>query len=191
MNEPARRAEGAHREPRLDERRDQDEGAGEVGRVHPQDRLPRQVARLDRPGDQPRQLLRQRRSPRTQFNYGWQLAKIGKPVDQTEWGMTPQTVNAYYNPLQQRDHVPGRDPAAAVLRPQGRRRAQLRRHRRGDRPRDDARLRRPGQPLRAHGQLRELVDEGRCREVHGADRQAGRAVRRLYRGAGDRTSTAS
>jgi len=27
------------------------------------------------------------------------VAKIGKPVDRTEWGMTPQTVNAYYNPL--------------------------------------------------------------------------------------------
>ena len=26
------------------------------------------------------------------------LAKIGKPVDKTEWGMTPPTVNAYYNP---------------------------------------------------------------------------------------------
>jgi putative endopeptidase len=28
-----------------------------------------------------------------------QLEKWGKPVDRTEWGMTPQTVNAYYNPL--------------------------------------------------------------------------------------------
>ena len=27
------------------------------------------------------------------------IAKIGKPVDRTEWGMTPPTVNAYYNPL--------------------------------------------------------------------------------------------
>jgi putative endopeptidase len=27
------------------------------------------------------------------------LAKIGKPVDRKEWFMTPQTVNAYYNPL--------------------------------------------------------------------------------------------
>ena len=26
-------------------------------------------------------------------------AKWGKPVDKSEWGMTPQTVNAYYNPL--------------------------------------------------------------------------------------------
>lgn len=27
------------------------------------------------------------------------LAKYGKPVDRSEWGMTPQTINAYYNPL--------------------------------------------------------------------------------------------
>lgn len=27
------------------------------------------------------------------------LAKLGKPVDKKEWQMTPQTVNAYYNPL--------------------------------------------------------------------------------------------
>src|SRR4029077_20292869 len=27
-----------------------------------------------------------------------ELKKIGKPVDRTEWGMTPPTVNAYYNP---------------------------------------------------------------------------------------------
>lgn len=27
------------------------------------------------------------------------LARIGKPVDRLEWGMTPPTVNAYYNPL--------------------------------------------------------------------------------------------
>src|ERR671938_336103 len=26
------------------------------------------------------------------------LAKIGKPVDRNEWGMSPPTVNAYYNP---------------------------------------------------------------------------------------------
>ncbi|MCQ2182173.1 MAG: M13 family metallopeptidase [Bacteroidales bacterium] len=26
------------------------------------------------------------------------MSKLGKPTDKTEWGMTPQTVNAYYNP---------------------------------------------------------------------------------------------
>ena len=30
--------------------------------------------------------------------YKEEIGKIGKPVDKTEWGMTPPTVNAYYNP---------------------------------------------------------------------------------------------
>ncbi len=33
-----------------------------------------------------------------EFAFNYNLNKIGKPVDKTEWGMTPQTVNAYYNP---------------------------------------------------------------------------------------------
>ena len=33
-----------------------------------------------------------------EFEFNRELEKIGKPVDKTEWGMTPQTVNAYYNP---------------------------------------------------------------------------------------------
>ncbi len=32
------------------------------------------------------------------FEEARQLARIGKPVDRLEWGMTPPTVNAYYNP---------------------------------------------------------------------------------------------
>ncbi|RLD40515.1 MAG: M13 family peptidase [Bacteroidetes bacterium] len=32
------------------------------------------------------------------FEFDRTLEKIGKPVDKSEWGMTPQTVNAYYNP---------------------------------------------------------------------------------------------
>ena len=46
------------------------------------------------------------------YNTAWQLGKIGKPVDRTEWGMTPQTVNAYYNPLQNEIVFP-----AAILQP--------------------------------------------------------------------------
>ena len=33
-----------------------------------------------------------------QFDMAYELSKIGKPVDPTEWQMTPQTVNAYYDP---------------------------------------------------------------------------------------------
>jgi putative endopeptidase len=32
------------------------------------------------------------------FEVSRDIGKIGKPVDKTEWGMTPPTVNAYYNP---------------------------------------------------------------------------------------------
>ncbi len=34
-----------------------------------------------------------------QFDYDFELAKVGNPVDRSEWNMTPQMVNAYYNPL--------------------------------------------------------------------------------------------
>ena len=47
-----------------------------------------------------------------EFNYKWNLGKIGKPVDKTEWGMSPQTVNAYYNPLANEIVFP-----AAILQP--------------------------------------------------------------------------
>ncbi|WP_074865876.1 M13-type metalloendopeptidase [Lysobacter enzymogenes] len=47
-----------------------------------------------------------------EFNYKWSLGKIGQPVDKTEWGMSPQTVNAYYNPLQNEIVFP-----AAILQP--------------------------------------------------------------------------
>ena len=46
------------------------------------------------------------------FNYRFNLSQIGKPVDRTEWGMTPQTVNAYYNPLANEIVFP-----AAILQP--------------------------------------------------------------------------
>jgi putative endopeptidase len=33
-----------------------------------------------------------------QWEYNYEMNKLGKPVDRAEWGMTPPTVNAYYNP---------------------------------------------------------------------------------------------
>lgn len=41
-----------------------------------------------------------------QFNFNRELAKIGKPVDKTEWGMSPPTVNAYYDPQQNNVNFP-------------------------------------------------------------------------------------
>lgn len=32
------------------------------------------------------------------FSFAYQVAKLGKPVDRKEWGMSPQTINAYFNP---------------------------------------------------------------------------------------------
>ena len=48
----------------------------------------------------------------TAFNYRWELDKIGKPVDKDEWGMTPQTINAYYDPQRNEIVFP-----AAILQP--------------------------------------------------------------------------
>ena len=46
------------------------------------------------------------------FNHTWRMGKIGKAVDRAEWRMTPQTVNASYNPLQNEITFP-----AAILQP--------------------------------------------------------------------------
>ncbi len=46
------------------------------------------------------------------FEWNRELAKLDKPVDKTEWGMTPQTVNAYYNPTMNEIVFP-----AAILQP--------------------------------------------------------------------------
>nr|ARK13496.1 peptidase M13 [Fibrella sp. ES10-3-2-2] len=34
-----------------------------------------------------------------QWSYNYMINRLGKPVDKTEWGMTPPTVNAYYSPV--------------------------------------------------------------------------------------------
>ena len=47
-----------------------------------------------------------------QFNHAYRVAKIGKPVDRTDWGMTPQTVNAYYSAQKNEIVFP-----AAILQP--------------------------------------------------------------------------
>lgn len=46
------------------------------------------------------------------FEMDYMLAQAGKPVDRSRWGMTPQTVNAYYNPTTNEICFP-----AAILQP--------------------------------------------------------------------------
>lgn len=47
-----------------------------------------------------------------EFDYNEMLGKFGKPIDRNEWGMFPQTVNAYYNPTMNEIVFP-----AAILQP--------------------------------------------------------------------------
>jgi len=47
-----------------------------------------------------------------EFEYRYALKKLGGPVDRTEWYMSPQTINAYYNPLGNEIVFP-----AAILQP--------------------------------------------------------------------------
>ncbi|HET8650116.1 MAG TPA: M13 family metallopeptidase [Gemmatimonadales bacterium] len=46
------------------------------------------------------------------FSYDYMVSRLGKPVDRSRWGMTPQTVNAYYNPSNNEIVFP-----AAILQP--------------------------------------------------------------------------
>jgi putative endopeptidase len=46
------------------------------------------------------------------FERNWNLGHLGKPVDEKEWGMTPPTVNAYYNPSMNDINFP-----AGILQP--------------------------------------------------------------------------
>ncbi len=48
----------------------------------------------------------------SEFGFQRQIDKLGKPVNKKEWGMNPQTVNAYYNPLFNEIVFP-----AAILQP--------------------------------------------------------------------------
>ena len=48
----------------------------------------------------------------SEFVHAREVAKLGKPIDRTEWFMNPQTVNAYYNPQMNEIVFP-----AAILQP--------------------------------------------------------------------------
>ena len=120
------------------------------------------------------------------FELDRQLDKLGKPVDRDEWGMTPQTVNAYYNPGMNEIVFP-----AAILQPPF-----------FDPEADDAvnyggigavigheighGFDDQGSKYDGDGNLQELVDRRRPQGVREADQDAGRAVQRLRAAAAPR-----
>ena len=112
-------------------------------------RLSRHVARLLAHPRRTRTMRSATGSGRSQFDaQARRSQKIGQPVDRGEWSMTPPTVNAYYSPDRNNINFP-----AGILQPPfyrlgPRRRRELRRRRRGHRPRADARLRRSGTQVR-------------------------------------------
>ncbi len=103
----------------------------------------------------------------TRWNLQDNLARLGTQVDPSEWGMLPQTVNAYYSPLTNRIVFPaailqqpffGADADTAV---------NYGGDWRGDRARNRPRLRRSGIAVRCHRNAAQLVAGWRPRSLRG------------------------
>ena len=102
------------------------------------------------------------------FELDRQLAKIGTPVDRLEWFMSPQTVNAYYNPGMNEIVFPAAILQPPFFDPEADDAVNYGAHRRRDRSRDRPRLRRPGLEVRRPRRAARLVDRGGPRGVRGA-----------------------
>ena len=105
-------AREGHQQPRLDDGRDQEGGARQASRRS----RTRSAIRISGATTARCTIVRGDALGNSQrsnaFEFHRQLNKIGKPVDKTEWSMTPPTVNAYYNPLENNINFP-----AGILQP--------------------------------------------------------------------------
>ncbi len=108
-----------------------------------------------------------------------ELGKIGRPARPRRVVHDPADGQRVLQPGHERDRLPRRDPAAALLRRRGGRRDQLRGDRCGHRPRDRPRLRRPGLEVRRGRPPGGLVDGPGPRRVREAHLRPRRSVRRL------------
>ena len=102
------------------------------------------------------------------FDWDLQLSRFPKPVDRTLWGMLPQTINAYYDPLPNQITFPAAILQPPYLRSQRRPGRQLRRigatigHEIGHGFDDQ------GRKFDANGQAARLVDAGDRQALHDA-----------------------
>ena len=100
-----------------------------------------------------------------EFESKREIAKIDKPLDRKEWGMTPPTVNAYYSSSYNEIVFPAGILQPPFFDPNDGRWRELRRDRTGDRTRTHSRVRRPGPQVRSAGKLSRLVDEAGWRRI--------------------------
>ena len=173
----SRRWTGASQSLDLDGARDQGAGAGQARRLHPEDRLSRPLARLfERRGSAATDLLAQRHArDRVRISAQPRQARpAGRPQ---RMGHDADDGERLRQSGVERDRLPGRDPAAALLRSQCRSGGQLWRHRRGDRPRDQPPFRRSGQPATTRpGRFGEWWTPEDVEPLQCADRAARRPI---------------
>ncbi len=175
--EPAGRLRRRHRQPRVDEPGDEEGSARQAGCVPPQGRLSGEMARLLEGRDQQGRPCREH-DARAGRRRGVPTRQGGHAGRSRGMGDDPAHRQRLLQPGAQRDRLPRRHPAAALLRYGRRRRDELRRHRRRHRPRDGPRLRRPGPSVRCQGRAARLVDEVRRRRVRAPGHGPGGALRR-------------
>ena len=114
-----------------------------------------------------------------QRNYRNALARLGQPVDLTEWWIAPQTVGAMLVFQQNAYNFLGRAVAAAQVRSRGIGRRELWRHRGHHRSRDQPLHRHAGRGLRRRRPEAHWWTAEDLRELPGARRAAGESVFQL------------
>ena len=165
-------------------RETKERGAGEARQVHAEDRLPEAMARLRRPGRRRRTTSSATGCGRRPSSTGATLPSSASRSTATNGRMTPQTVNAYYNPERNEIVFP-----AAILQPPFFNVAADDAVNYGgigavigheiSHGFDDQR-----QPVRRRRQPAPVVHRGRSDALQGEDTGARRAIRRVRAGAG-------
>ena len=180
----------AHQGEQLDGGRHQAGGAHQARQDGRDGRLSGEVPRLFEAPDEGRRPLRQREAQRG-LRVGLSAQRPRQAGRPQEVGDEPGDGERLQWRAREQDRVPRRHPSAALFRSGRGRGGQLWRDRRDHRPRDHARLRRPGPQDRRERRDPRLVDEGRRGALQGADERARQAICRPTRPRPASSSTAT